>query len=223
MTDRALVKANAEYTGGGIYVFASEYSDGTYGMAATEDENIYIVDAFPDAEYAWYNEWMDEHIVETISGDDYIDGWLDILLYITKNEPTGNYSILDIERYIREASEGRCLVYGTDSRFKYSTEDVDEADMDIERDGGYIIYDGRIISSYGMPSETKSGGRTKRALDRLTETQLDYLRRIAKADNIDRTEKIAHAKGYFKALKDVNAIEGKDEQILFNWFTVVMD
>lgn len=97
MKNRKIVKANACYTGGGIYVFYAEYSDGLFGMTSSEDENIYIVDEYPDIETAWYPEWMEEHMKEIISGKAFSKAYKDLLKWIIKNEPDGNYQAGELE------------------------------------------------------------------------------------------------------------------------------
>lgn len=64
--------AFAEYTGGNIYVYSGEFSDGTWFMCGDLCGNaIKIVDSDPTKEWddAWYLEWQEEHLVrETVDG-----------------------------------------------------------------------------------------------------------------------------------------------------------
>lgn len=64
-----IIKANAEYTGGGIWAFTGKFEDGTYFMADGFDFGVRIVNANPDDVEdggAWYVEWQEEHLVRDL-------------------------------------------------------------------------------------------------------------------------------------------------------------
>ena len=74
-----IVKANAEYTGGGIYRFTAQLNDKRYVVGNSEWDGLYIVDEDPDAtEESWYNEWFDKHVVEIVKDIAYEDDQLNL-------------------------------------------------------------------------------------------------------------------------------------------------
>ena len=63
-------------------------------------DEIEEVDADPDAtEDSWYSEWMEEHSVKTYSSvpvDEYTELMNELVSWILKNKPDGNYSPSEI-------------------------------------------------------------------------------------------------------------------------------
>ena len=102
-----IIKANAEYTGGGIYRFTAETLDSRFLVSCTEWDVVYLVDADPDAtEESWFNEWFDDHTVGefTAAKGDYYDVIADMLTWILENKPEGNYQACEIEKELKEVT-----------------------------------------------------------------------------------------------------------------------
>lgn len=96
-----IVKANAEYTGGGIYRFTAQLNDKRFVLGNTEWDEIYITDEDPDTtEESWYSEWCDKHIMETLKDEKYAEMINELIKWILENKPDGNYQAWEIERYI---------------------------------------------------------------------------------------------------------------------------
>jgi len=97
-----IIKANAEYTGGGIYRYTAQTDNGTWLVGNSEWDVICEVNADPDeTEDSWYNEWYDDHqTAEHVK--DYIEFLTAMLGWILENEPKGNYDTGDIRRYLQE-------------------------------------------------------------------------------------------------------------------------
>lgn len=101
-----IIKANAEYTGGGIYRFTAELSDSRYLIGCTEWKVVYLVDEDPDAtEESWYNEWFDSHTIKEIKGEEYSETIKNLLTWILENKPSGNYSAAEIETILKKENE----------------------------------------------------------------------------------------------------------------------
>ena len=94
-----IVKANAEYTGGGIYRFIAQLNDKRFVLGNSEWDEIYITDEDPNTtEESWYNEWCDKHIMEILKDEKYADMINELIKWILENEPQGNYQAYEIER-----------------------------------------------------------------------------------------------------------------------------
>ena len=102
-----IIKANAEYTGGGIYRYTAQTDAGTWLVGDTLWDAIEEVDADPDeTEESWYSEWMEEHAVKTYFSspvDEYTDLMNELIRWILEHKPDGNYSPEEIERELQEA------------------------------------------------------------------------------------------------------------------------
>ena len=96
-----IVKANACYTGGGIYRFTGQLNDKRFVLGNSEWDELYITDEDPDTtEESWYNEWCDEHIVETVKDSAYATLMNELIKWILENRPDGNYQASEIEKFI---------------------------------------------------------------------------------------------------------------------------
>ena len=102
---REIKNATAIYTGGGLYIFYGQLTDGNWFRAYDEWECIEICDADTSTEEADYNEFYEEHIIETLVNDEYKTFWNDMLLWIIHNAPEGNYSVDELEKRIIEKEE----------------------------------------------------------------------------------------------------------------------
>lgn len=86
-----IVKAVAEYTGGGIWVFTGKLDDGTFFMADGFEYDIRIVNEDPDEVEdggAWYVEWQEEHLVRDLDTESQGPSFIvDIIEWIRANAP----------------------------------------------------------------------------------------------------------------------------------------
>lgn len=117
------VSVDPEYTGGGIYVFTGELTDGNFFMADTSFYDVRIVDADPSIpadmsddevwekygitrdEDAWASvEWQEEHLVEDLIPDKAVAFFKEMLKWVKKNKPNGNYCEQDMD-FFREDLE----------------------------------------------------------------------------------------------------------------------
>lgn len=100
-----VVAAEAAYTGGGIYVFLGELSDGTYFIADYPYFDLRIVNEDPrptfwndDADTsAGYVPWQEAHLIKDVPNDTTKKFFKDMFKWILKNDPEGNYNSGDIE------------------------------------------------------------------------------------------------------------------------------
>lgn len=92
------------YTGGGIYIYTGELSDGNYFIASDQSFagdyfDIRIVDENP----ADYEEdfcdvtWQEEHLVSDVVGGEAREFTIQLLEWVLENHPEGNYQLGDIE------------------------------------------------------------------------------------------------------------------------------
>lgn len=97
MAKREIKSANAEYTGGGIYILYGQFEDGSYFMSFPEDNCTEVFDADgSNFDESLYPEWMDEHRIESIVEKENVHFTYSLLGWIEEYEPTGNYSMDDI-------------------------------------------------------------------------------------------------------------------------------
>ena len=89
--------ATAIYTGGGIYIYHGQLENGNYFRTCDEWESIEICDSDTSVEDADYNEFYEEHTVETVTGEAYETFWNEMLQWIIDNNPEGNYLNSDLE------------------------------------------------------------------------------------------------------------------------------
>lgn len=92
------------YTGGGIYVYIGELSDGNYFIASDQSFvgdyfDIRIVDENPaDYEEDFINvTWQEEHLVSDVVGGEAREFTIQLLEWVLENCPEGNYQLGDIE------------------------------------------------------------------------------------------------------------------------------
>ena len=95
---REIKNATAIYTGGGLYIFYGQLTDGNWFRAYDEWECIEICDSDTSAEEADYYEFYEEHTTETLVNEEYKTFWNEMLLWIIHNAPEGNYQVDDLER-----------------------------------------------------------------------------------------------------------------------------
>ena len=95
---REIKNATAIYTGGGLYIFYGQLTDGNWFRAYDEWECIEICNSDTSVEDADYSEFYEEHTVETVTGEAYEIFWNEMLNWIISNKPEGNYDSDDLER-----------------------------------------------------------------------------------------------------------------------------
>lgn len=89
-----LIKATAEYTGGGVYILYGKTATGSYWMGGLDDM-IYSIelDADPTAtEESGYPEWQETHKIKDYPTEDALKHIEAALKYILANKPKGNYA-----------------------------------------------------------------------------------------------------------------------------------
>ena len=94
---KEIKNATAIYTGGNIYIYYGQLTDGNWFRACDEWESIEICDSDTSVEDADYYEFYEEHAFESLGGDEYKEFWNEMLLWIIHNKPEGNYLVYDLE------------------------------------------------------------------------------------------------------------------------------
>lgn len=88
--------ATACYTGGGIYIYYGQLTNGLFFRAVDDWEVIYICTKTTDTEEADYEEFYDKYTVDELTGDDFKAFWNAMLRHIiNKGKAMGiwlNYS-----------------------------------------------------------------------------------------------------------------------------------
>ena len=99
---REIVNATAIYTGGNIYIYYGQLSDGNYFRACDDWTGIEICNSDTSVDEADYYEFYAEHSIESLGGEEYITFWNEMLLWIIHNAPEGNYSVDELEERVIE-------------------------------------------------------------------------------------------------------------------------
>lgn len=94
--------ATAIYTGGNIYIYYGELTDGSWFRACDGEEFITICNADTSTEEADYYEFYEEHSVETLTKEEYETFWNKMLLWVIHNAPDGNYNTYELEKRMIE-------------------------------------------------------------------------------------------------------------------------
>lgn len=101
-------EANAEYTGGNIWLFYGKTDDGNYFL--TDDYgSTQILDAYPgdNWEDCTYYEWQLEHLVKELDGDELREFQKQIIEYLKMHsEHRNGISIIEIDAYEKYWKEG---------------------------------------------------------------------------------------------------------------------
>lgn len=103
-----VINVSPQYTGGGIYIYWGELSDGTYFMAETPYWDLRIVDEDPrytyNPEYSDFDadqpRWQEDHLIQDVDSTKTQDFFDDMFTWILKNKPDDdfcNYSLGDME------------------------------------------------------------------------------------------------------------------------------
>lgn len=93
-----IVEAQAEYTAGNIYIYYGKLSDGNFFRTGDGEACIEIVDADASTEAADYLEFYEKHRVKTLTGEEYVTFWNQMLNKIITENKDGNYVISDLEK-----------------------------------------------------------------------------------------------------------------------------
>lgn len=102
---REIKNATADYTGGNIYIYYGQLSDGNWFRATDGEEFIEICDSDTSVEEADYCEFYEEHSIKTLTDEEYKTFWNEMLLWIIHNAPEGNYIPDELEKRIIEEKE----------------------------------------------------------------------------------------------------------------------
>ena len=97
---RKVVKANATYTGGGIYQYTGQLDNGHWFQTWTDWED-YVQELDADPELNWdesgYEDWQTEHTAVTHTKDAAMDITRQAMDWILRKSPVGNYSVSEIK------------------------------------------------------------------------------------------------------------------------------
>ena len=103
-----VIDANATYTGGGIYQYTGRFDNGNYFQTWTCYED-YIQELDADPEENWDDnddeEWQNEHMVAEHYGFEAIEILKEAMKYIIDNQPTGNYSVCEVENALNSLKQ----------------------------------------------------------------------------------------------------------------------
>lgn len=97
MKNYEIKRANAVYTGGGIYIYYGELTNGLYFRTGDEDLYISICDSDTSVDDADYAEFYEEHEIDNIQGYDFEYFFNNMLKWIINNTPDGDYIEDDLE------------------------------------------------------------------------------------------------------------------------------
>lgn len=139
-----------EYTGGGIYCFTGELQDGNYFLAdcpiSASYYSLRIVNENPgkyDPNEVWTEEWQLDHFVKDVTR---CKGFIkNMLKWIIKNRPDGNYLVSDMEEILTELID---LVSNDEEEEKTYTFSVNLPKEDYEILNQYDFYFEKNISEY---------------------------------------------------------------------------
>lgn len=91
--------ATADYTGGGIYIFYGQLTNGLYFFTDNDFKEVVILNKEVDPEYI-DPDLFENHIADTLTKTEQIFLYYDIIKWIIDNEPKGNYLITELENMI---------------------------------------------------------------------------------------------------------------------------
>lgn len=148
--------ATADYTGGGIYCYQGQMTDGRWFIADDEGcVGICDADPFKAGEDVWYLDWQDEH-VKWLDESEAERMHRDILRWIIENEPEGNYNAWELKERLNgrkltiEAKNTGCAMDDVD--YTMTVGELIEALSQYDKDMKvYLSFDGGW--SYGGISE----------------------------------------------------------------------
>lgn len=98
--------AVAEYTGGGIYLYYGELTNGMYFMTADNwcceyyGDFLIVVKEKPDKDECWTQEWVDKNCIMELYRGTSLPLWNEMLCHIIKNNKEGKYLEEDLRKRI---------------------------------------------------------------------------------------------------------------------------
>ena len=98
MANYTIKTATAQYTGGGIYIYYGKLDNGLFFRACDDWDSIEICNADTGTEEADYSEFYEVHTIDSITGTEYVSFWNNMLYFILKNRPAGNYQEYELEK-----------------------------------------------------------------------------------------------------------------------------
>lgn len=105
-----IISANAEYTGGGIYIYWAKTNEGTFLQGSSEWDALYEVDSDPNLdEESGYIEWQEEHNIRVYEDEEYFELIQELLRWILDNSPRGNYSSGEIKNLLQDELDNHSL------------------------------------------------------------------------------------------------------------------
>ena len=102
------VKVEPEYTGGGIYCFLGQLTNGTWFLADDSYYDVRIVDTdvfAEDPDEVWQPEWQEAHLVKDLKPEEALDFFIDMLAWVKINAPDGNYAQVELDDTMAEIEE----------------------------------------------------------------------------------------------------------------------
>lgn len=108
-----MIKCEPIYTGGNIYCFLGQIDEHTWFLASDADYDVVILNSDPwlavdsetGEELCWFPEWQEEHLVKYLDETDSLDFFREMLNWIKKNNPKGNYSMYELELDMEEVEQ----------------------------------------------------------------------------------------------------------------------
>ena len=103
-----IIDVTPNYTGGGIYVFEGALDDGTYFLACDDGYDVRILDKDPRKtrrvnggdKLGVYPEWQEKHLVRDIDNNKTKGFFEEMINWVLKNEPKGNYNDGDMKELL---------------------------------------------------------------------------------------------------------------------------
>ena len=160
-------KAEAIYTGGGVYIYGGITESGQHFIASDEYDWVMLTDKqtmsdeLPEEEWddLWYSEWQEANMTyETTSEEEGKEWILAIYNWIIQNHPNGNYDMGEIE-YRRG-----CLVG--------ELEDMENAWK------GYRMTNSELIQYHAICSGWLLNSNSEDAIEEYRRVQDELLRRM---------------------------------------------
>ena len=103
---KEIKNATAIYSGGGVYIYYGQLTDGNWFRVCDSEDFIEICNSDTSVDEADYYEFYEKHSICTLTGEEFETFWNEMLLWIIHNAPEGNYSFDELEtRFIEKKKE----------------------------------------------------------------------------------------------------------------------
>lgn len=113
LKNEKFISVDPEYTGGGIYLFTGRLTDGNYFMADTANYDVRVLNADPNEPTGMDAlgiternidsvEWQEEHLVKDLAPDEAVAFFKEMLGWVKRNDPDGNYLGSDMDYFMNE-------------------------------------------------------------------------------------------------------------------------